>query len=198
AAVVADPLDHGGRARVAHREALARPPCAVQLAAGRPVQDGVAGEHRVAGVAVRRADDDPAAAHRLADVVVRLAGQVERDAGGEERAEALAGRALEAGAHPSGRLLRAEATADRPAEPGTHRPVPGRDRVGRLDERGAVERGLRRAGQALAELASARDGELLAVAAPAGTLQQRREVERIRTRIARLAPAQEVDAADRL
>ena len=43
----------------------------------------------------RRIDDDPAAREAFADVVVGIAFELERDALGEERAEALAGRAGE-------------------------------------------------------------------------------------------------------
>ena len=46
ARVVADALDHGHRAGVAHREALARRAGAVELAAGGAVEDRVADEAR--------------------------------------------------------------------------------------------------------------------------------------------------------
>src|SRR3954468_23434714 len=45
AAVIADALDDGRRARVADREALAGKPAEECTASGRPVQDGVADQH---------------------------------------------------------------------------------------------------------------------------------------------------------
>src|SRR5262249_38429775 len=154
------------------------------------------GENGIAGIALRRANDDPAAAHGLPDVVVRLTGQVELDPGRQERAEALARRAVEARTDPPGRWLRAETMSDHAAQPGSDGAVPGRDRIGGLDQRRALESGLRLGRQPLAELAAPRDRHRLAVVPAPRRPQQRREVERIRSRIARLAPAQEVRAAD--
>ena len=98
AAMVAGALDDGDRAGVAHREALA----------GHAVEEGLALDRAVEARYCRRgcspparaalglADDDAAARQALADIVVGVADQVERDAAGEEGAEALAGRAGEA------------------------------------------------------------------------------------------------------
>ena len=49
AAVVADALDDGVRARVAHREALAGEPAEERAAARRAVEDGVADDHVLLG-----------------------------------------------------------------------------------------------------------------------------------------------------
>src|SRR5262245_35696355 len=95
ARVVADTLDHRHRAGVADREALPRRTGDVQLTAGGAVEDGVADEAGIADVTGRWGDRDPAAAHRLADVVVGVADERELDTRREERAEALARRALE-------------------------------------------------------------------------------------------------------
>ena len=92
ARVVARALDHGGGAAVADAEPLPHPAGDEELPAGRAVEDGVAGQDRVAGVVGRRAHDDAAAALALADVVLGLADELERDAVGEERTEALPGR----------------------------------------------------------------------------------------------------------
>ena len=93
AAVVARALDHGDGARVADGEALAGDAAEVALAGDRAVEHGVADDDRLlrhdAGV-LRRADDDAAARQALADIVVALADQLERDAGREPGAEALA------------------------------------------------------------------------------------------------------------
>src|SRR5581483_4771952 len=165
AAVVADPLDDRVRARVPHREPLARATGAEELAAGRAVQNGVPDQHGVAGVALGRADRDPAAAHPLADVVVRLADQVELDARGEERPEALPRRAREAHPDPARRRVDAEAPPDLAAEARSDGAVPGRDRVGGLDERRALERRLGLAREPLAELAAAGERHRLALVA---------------------------------
>src|SRR5262249_13603565 len=99
AAVVADALDDGERAGVAHAEAFAGAAGRVEFAAGRAVQARIADDDGrvliVAGV-LRRAHDDAAAGHALADAVVRLA--VERDvqAARVPGAEALAGGAAQA------------------------------------------------------------------------------------------------------
>ena len=85
-------LDDRGRAAVAHAEPLPHPAGHVQLAAGRAVEDGVAREHRVAGVVGRRADDDAAAALALPDVVLGLADELEGDAVGEEARRSSARR----------------------------------------------------------------------------------------------------------
>src|SRR5439155_9120978 len=105
-----------------------------ELAAGRAVENGVAEEDGVAGVADRRPDDDPAAAHRLADVVVRLPRQLELDARGEERAEALAGGAGETGADAAGRRLPRERPSDLAAEPRADGSVAVPDLVRELEQ----------------------------------------------------------------
>ena len=51
AGVVTDALDDRRRAGVAHRESLARGPGTVELAARRAVEDGVAHQHGLAGIA---------------------------------------------------------------------------------------------------------------------------------------------------
>ena len=92
------------RARVAHGEALAGRAGDEQLAAGRAVEARVAGQHRgwpAGRLSTRSAsfvggpDHDAPPGHALADVVVGLADELELDAVGEERAEALAGGAVE-------------------------------------------------------------------------------------------------------
>src|SRR3954452_24674809 len=118
AAVGADSLDDGDRSGVPDREPLARAPGAVELAARRAVQDGVPEQVRRSDRVRRRDDDDAPAAHALADAVVRLALQIELDAGREECAEALAGRAAEARANAARRGTRAEAGRDGSAEAG--------------------------------------------------------------------------------
>ncbi len=97
AAVVAGAFDDRRRARQAHREALAGDAAEEGLAAGRAVQHGVADDDvlgRVAAEVDARPDREPAAREALAGVVVGVADQVDRDALGEERAEALAAGAL--------------------------------------------------------------------------------------------------------
>ena len=96
AAVVAHALDNGGRARVADAEALTGHAGNERLAAGRAVERHVAGDDVVLGLvgdALGRADDDLAAGQALAHVVVAVAGQLQGQALGDERAEALAARA---------------------------------------------------------------------------------------------------------
>src|SRR5262252_7485114 len=64
AAVVADALDHGLRAAVAHAEPLGRAPAEERAAARRAVERDVADQHVVLGrdrALLRRIDDDPAA-----------------------------------------------------------------------------------------------------------------------------------------
>ena len=98
AAVVADPLDHRGGARVAHGEALAGEPVEEGAAAGGPVEHRVADDHVVLGVegaALGRHDGHHAAGEALADVVVRLAAHRDRHARGQPGAEALPGRAVQ-------------------------------------------------------------------------------------------------------
>ena len=75
AAVVAAALDDGGRAGVAHGEALAGHAAEEDLAADGAVEHGVADDDvllRRDGALARRVDDDAAAREALADVVVGL------------------------------------------------------------------------------------------------------------------------------
>src|SRR5690606_41069633 len=114
-------LDDRDRAGVAHREPLADGTGDEEPATRRPVQAGVAGEHRHVGrVVLRGPDGDEPAAHALADVVVRLAGEVQLDAVGEERAEALAGRTGEAdaGGAPGRQLAELESDGEIGRAPG--------------------------------------------------------------------------------
>ena len=159
AGVVADSLDDRGRARVPHREALPGRAGAEELAARRAVEDRVPEQDRLAGVASRRRDDDAPAGHRLADVVVRLADEAELDAGREERAEALARRALEAGADAAGGRDAADRLRDGAAEARADRAVRVRDLVRGLDEPRAADRGLALGEEQRAEpVALVRDG----------------------------------------
>ena len=76
AAVVADALDDGERARVAHREALAREPAEERAARRRAVEHGVADDHVLLGGEGRvlgRAHGEHAAGEALAGVVVGVA-----------------------------------------------------------------------------------------------------------------------------
>ena len=96
AAVVAHALDHRVGAGVAHREALAGHAAEIRLAGDRAVQHDVAGDHVLRGLAAElraRLHADAPARQPLAAVVVGLADQVQGDALGQERAEALAGGA---------------------------------------------------------------------------------------------------------
>src|SRR5262249_39634712 len=98
AAVVADRQDHGLQSAVADAEALADHAADVRLAARRAVEGHVADDdvvHRPEGRFARRRDDDFATREALADVIVSVALQHQRDALRYERAETLAGRALE-------------------------------------------------------------------------------------------------------
>ena len=85
-------------AAVADGEAHARPADEVEPAAGRAVEDGVAGDRLAGGLGreVGLGDDrDAATGQALADVVVGLAGEGQLDAGPGERAERLARRAAQ-------------------------------------------------------------------------------------------------------
>ena len=98
AAVVADALDDGARARVAHREALAGEPAEERAAGGRAVEHGVADQHVLLGHergVVGRADGEHAAGQALARVVVGVADQRQLDARRQPRAERLPGRAAQ-------------------------------------------------------------------------------------------------------
>ena len=99
AAVVADALDHRRGAGVADAEAFADLAAQEDLAARGAVADHVAGDDVVLGrerVGAVGPDDDAPAGQTLADVVVGVAVQAQRDAGRQERPEALAGGAVEA------------------------------------------------------------------------------------------------------
>src|SRR5690606_26487188 len=114
AAVVAGALDHRDRARVAHREALARDAVEVGLAGDRAVEHGVADDDVVGRLAVDvsgLADDHAAAREALADVVVGVADEVERDAMDQPGTEALPGDALEADPQLVGLEARVAVTA---------------------------------------------------------------------------------------
>ena len=98
AAVVADAFDDRVGAAVAHGEPLGGAAAEQGRAAGGAVQAHVADDDvflRDERGGPRRVDDEPAAAEALADVVVGVAFELQRDALGEEGAEALAGRAGE-------------------------------------------------------------------------------------------------------
>src|SRR5262249_6748657 len=102
AAVVADALDDGRRARVPYGKPLADEPAEERLARRGAVEDRVAGNHvllRPECRALRRAEREYTAREPLADVVVRLADQRELDPRREPRAERLAGRTAEREAH---------------------------------------------------------------------------------------------------
>ena len=95
AAVVADALDDGRGARVAHREALAREPAEERAAAGRAVEHRVADDDVLLGLERRvlgRAHGQHAAGQALAGVVVGVAEQRQLDARRQPRAERLARR----------------------------------------------------------------------------------------------------------
>src|SRR6202023_845788 len=99
AAMIAGAFDHGDRAGVAHREALAGDAAEIALALDRAIHHGVADDdgflRHDAGIA-RRLDDDAAAGQALADIVVAFAFEIEGDAARQPGAERLARSALEA------------------------------------------------------------------------------------------------------
>ena len=98
AAMIAAAFDDGFRAGVADAEAFADDAADVDLAVDRAVADDVAGDDVLLGAEGRvlgREDGDAPAGQAFADVVVGVAFQQQRDAAGEEAAEALAGRAGE-------------------------------------------------------------------------------------------------------
>src|SRR5207237_7590120 len=105
-------------------------------------------------VAFRRADGDAAAAHRFADVVIRLSREVERDAGAEERAEALAGGAGEASADATRRLRGAELPCEQATDARADGAVVRRDPERRLDDRGTLQGGPPGLGEERGELAA--------------------------------------------
>src|SRR6266540_1823654 len=96
ARVATDAFNDRGCTRVANGEALARRACEKELAAGRPVENRVAGEAWITRIVGRRPDHDAASAQALADVIVGLAVEDELDARRQEGAEALSCRSFEA------------------------------------------------------------------------------------------------------
>ncbi len=95
--MVARAFDHGGRTGIAHGEALARHPAEKGFAFDRAVEHGIADDdvaRRVATEIETGAHHHAAARQPLAGVVVGFTDEVERDAAGEESAEALAARAF--------------------------------------------------------------------------------------------------------
>src|SRR5688572_8752460 len=83
AAVIADALDDGLRAAVAHAESLGGAAAEERAPARRAVQRDVADQHVLLGLerrALRRINDEPTARQALADVVVAVAFELERDA----------------------------------------------------------------------------------------------------------------------
>ena len=88
--MVADALDDGACAGVAHSEALARAACDEEVSAGRSIEHGVADEYRLVrrepGICWRQ-NRDLAAVHGLRHIVVRLARQLQVHASDEPRAE---------------------------------------------------------------------------------------------------------------
>ena len=135
AAVVADAFHHRGGAGVADGEALAGHAVEEGLAAGGAVQHDVADDDVLFGHEGRRAgrvDDELAAREALADVVVGVAFERQRHAVGQERAEALAGRAGEVNLDGVlGQARRAVAPGDLAAQHRAHRAVHVAD--GQLD-----------------------------------------------------------------
>ena len=96
--MVADALDHGHGARIAHREALATATVCEEASARGAVQAGVAHDGIQVGleaVSRRWLYDDFPPAHALAHVVVGLAREDQTHAGRKEGPEALARAALE-------------------------------------------------------------------------------------------------------
>jgi hypothetical protein len=95
--MVAHALHNGSCAGVAHAEALTGYAVDERRAARSTVQCHVADDDVLAAVkggVFRRVDDELAAGQTLADVVIRVADQLERQALGDERAEALAAVAV--------------------------------------------------------------------------------------------------------
>ena len=119
AAVRTDALDDRLGARVADGEAHARSTHEVEPAARGAVQDGVPGDRLAArrGREIRLGHDRHRPARQpLADVVVGLADELERDARAGERAERLAGRALELEMDRTAQLAALEGAGQRRTE----------------------------------------------------------------------------------
>ena len=79
AAVIARAFDDGGRARVADCEALAGAAGDEELAAGCAVENGIAEQHCIARVVLRREYDKSPATHSLAGVVVAFTDDLQLD-----------------------------------------------------------------------------------------------------------------------
>ena len=142
--MVADALDDGARARVAHREALAGQAAREHLALGRAVQDGVADDHVLLG-AVRRAvgrhDRQRPAGQALAGVVVGVAVQGELDARRQPAAERLPRRAAELDLDRARRQpLGAALAGDVAGEDAADAAVDVADRVLERDRRAVADR----------------------------------------------------------
>src|SRR5207253_1331579 len=90
AAMIPGALDHGDRAGVAHRKALAGDAAEVTFAFDGAVHHGVADNNGLfrhdAGI-VRRANDETATRQALADIIVAFAFEIEGDAARQPRAE---------------------------------------------------------------------------------------------------------------
>jgi len=132
ATVVTHALHHRRGAAVPHREPLAGEPGGEQLAAGRAVEDGVSDDDvllRGEARSCRRPDDDPASGETLAHVVVGVSLELEGHSCGQERAEALPGRALQPDADAV--VGQARGSPEPGDLPGEHRP----DRAVRVPHR---------------------------------------------------------------
>ena len=93
--MVADALDHGDGARIAHGETFPRNAGQEGLAFGGAVETGIADDdvgRSLARRLFRLADDHAAAGQALADIIIGVADQLQRHAAREEGAEALPGR----------------------------------------------------------------------------------------------------------
>ena len=154
------------------------------------------------GVVVRRADDHQTAAHALADVVVGLAGQVELDAVGQERREALPGRAGEADPGGAAGRQRAVLQGDGARQGGADGPVGVADLVGQVDVVAVPHRP-----EGVGERRSPRSarGSWRATRSTNRRARWRRpavraagQVHDVGPLVARAALAQQVDPADRL
>src|SRR5690606_22865966 len=136
AAVVAAALHDGGRARVAHADALAYAAGGEQGAGRRPVEQRGAGDPAgsLGGVA---AQHDLAPGQRLADVVLRLAAHDDAHARQREGAQALARRARELeGARDVREPRVPEPLGDQPGRPRSDGPLTVVDRGGEPEVRG--------------------------------------------------------------
>src|SRR2546422_1477157 len=129
ARVIPSALDDRERAAVANGEPLAGSPGAVELTSRRSVESGVAHEHGVARVVVRRANRDPASSHALAHVVVGLALQTQLHPMAQKRSEALARLPPKVDSNASRGRRRSESPSKRAAEARANRSILVRDAV---------------------------------------------------------------------